>query len=154
MIQISVLLLMMNLVAQINAAAQQSDDGLLPLERKQLQQARKIDARIKIYDNASARLRSVFDAAVAREDIEAMPPALGAWMNLLNSSLKDIDAAERRKKKAKALINYEIHLRKSIAEVKDYKIRAPIEQQDFLDAWLAQAEKIRSRFFDVLFLEK
>jgi hypothetical protein len=129
-------------------------DSMLPLERSKLQNENKIDNRIKIYNTASDRWLKTFSSAVGDNKFESVPSVLQAWLSLLTESLKDIDANVGRKKKSGALIGYEIHLRKSINEVKDSKIKAPVEQQDCFDTWIAQAEKIQSKFLDILFLGK
>jgi hypothetical protein len=154
MIKFLFLILFTNLVSQANTAAPAQDDGLLPLERDQLQKEQKIDNRIRIYITASYRLQNAFHSEADKNNFSGVPPILQARMNLLADSLKDIDANAGWKKKSKALINYEIQLRKSVKEVDDYKVKAPVEQLDFLDAWTAQAEKIRTRFIDILFLGK
>jgi hypothetical protein len=154
MIKFLFLILFANLASQADTAAPAQDDGLLPLERDQLQKEQKIDNRIKIFTAASIRLHKAFDSAVGNKQFEGVPLGLQVWMNLLASSLNDIDANAGWKKKSKALIAYEIHLRKSIKEVNNYKIKAPLDQQDYLETWLAQAEKIRSRFIDILFFGK
>ena len=129
-------------------------DGMLPLERSKLQQEKKIDKRIKIYNAVSDRWLKAFSSAVAENKFESVPTILQVWMSALTESLQDIDANVGRKKKSGPLINYEIHLRKSINEVKDSQLKAPVEQQDYLDTWIAQAEKIQSKFLDILFLGK
>jgi hypothetical protein len=129
-------------------------DSMLPLERGKLQKEEKINNRIKIYKTASTRYLNTFGSATSTNDFESVPPTLQVWMSLLTESLQDIDANVERKKKSKALIDYEIHLRKSINEVKDYKVKVPLEQQDFLDSWVVQAETIQTRFLDILFLGK
>jgi len=147
-------LLLITMSAQAADIAVPSGDGMLPLERSKLQKETKIDRRIKIYNAACTRWHSTFDSAVDANRFEAVPPALQAWISVLTESLQDIDSNVGRKKKSGALIDYEIHLRKSIKEVKDYRVNAPPEQLEYIDAWLAQAEKIQSKFLDILFLGK
>ena len=129
-------------------------DALLPTERSKLEKEKKIDKRIKIYNAATTRLHKAFDAAASAKDFESVLPLLQSWSSILEESLKDIDANVDRKKKSGALIDYEIHLRKSINEIKDYGVQAPLEQQGHLETWLTQAEQIQSKFLDIIFLGK
>jgi DNA-binding transcriptional MerR regulator len=70
---------------------------------------------------------------------------------LLRFSLNDIRASLEKKKKSRALKNFEIQLRRASLDVQSYKIKAPIEQQDQIDDWLSQAESIRTQFMGMLF---
>jgi tRNA/tmRNA/rRNA uracil-C5-methylase (TrmA/RlmC/RlmD family) len=142
------------MIVQADRITPPQGDSMLPLERSKLQKEEKINNRIKIYKTVSTRYLKTFSSATSTNDFESVPPTLQVWMSLLTESLQDIDANVERKKKSKALIDYEIHLRKSINEIKDYKVKAPLEQQDFLDNWVAQAEKIQAKFLDILFLGK
>jgi hypothetical protein len=154
MIKTFFFLLLIAMSAQAADIAVPPGDGMLPLERSKLQKETKIDRRIKIYNAACMRWHSAFDSAVDANHFEAVPPTLQAWISVLTESLQDIDSNVGRKKKSGALIDYEIQLRKSIKEVKDYRVNAPPEQLEYIDAWLAQAEKIQSKFLDILFLGK
>jgi hypothetical protein len=147
-------LLLANMIVQADRITPPQGDSMMPLERSKLQKEEKINNRIKIYKTASTRYLETFSSETSTNDFESVPPTLQVWMSLLTESLQDIDANVERKKKSKTLIDYEIHLRKSINEIKDYKVKAPLEQQDFLDSWVAQAEKIQAKFLDILFLGK
>jgi hypothetical protein len=149
-----VLLILASINVQAGSIASPQGDSMLPLERYKLQKEKKIDNRIKIYSGASDRCLKAFGSAVSENKLESVPALLQSWINLLAESLRDIDTNVGRKKKSGALIEHEIRLRKSIKEVKDYKLRAPVEQQDYLDAWIDQAEKIQAKFLDILFLRK
>jgi hypothetical protein len=149
----SVLLLVLiaNLVSQAGAILPAPDSGLLPQERSQLQKEQAAEKRAKIYLKAFERLHQVYDAKVAQKDFAGVPPVLDRCMNLLAASSQDINSSAGWKKKSKVLINYEIQLRESINEVDDYRIKAPVEQLDYLESWTAQAEQIRRKFMDLIF---
>ncbi len=128
-----------------------SGDGLTSAEKDQLQKEQKIDNRIKIYEAASTRLFKTLEAQVLKDEFQSVPGTLKEWTSLLDLASKDIDSNASRKKKSKALIRYEIQLRKSLADVQGFKIRAPVDQQDEFDAFLSHAEEIRKKFVDILF---
>ncbi len=143
--------LMVGLAMQTGSAPALSDDGLTAAEREQLQQQQNIENRIKIYDNATARFFKTIEASVLKDDFDSVPALLKSWTKLLDMALKDIDANASRKKKSKALIRYEIRVRKAISNMQDYKIRAPVDQQEAFDAWLNNAEETRKKFVAILF---
>ena len=145
------LTLFFGLIMQAGSLPLPADDGLTAAESQQLHKERKIDNRIKIYDNASRRLLKTLEAAMLKEDFQSGPATLKAWTTLLTMSFEDIYENANRKKKSKNLIRYEIHLRRAISDVQGFKIRAPVDQQDTYDAWLKKAEEIRKKFVDILF---
>lgn len=126
-------------------------DTLNAEEKARLDRAQKVDDRIKVYHAASKRMQQQVHASVSAGDFSDMPDALELWGGLLSGSLQDIETNMQAKKKSKALIKFEIQVRKTIAEFKGYKARAPLEQQDAFDATLADAEKIRKRFVEIIF---
>jgi hypothetical protein len=126
-------------------------DALNAVEKAKLSRELQIDGRIKVYLSASKRMQQSMHDAVSGGDFSNMPDALKLWSSLLSGSLEDIEASLRAKKKSKALIRYEIQVRKALAEFKGYKTKAPVEQHDELDAQLAAAEEIRKRFVDIIF---
>ncbi len=132
-----------------NAAA--LGDILSPGEKAQMEKADTIERRIKVYDAASRRIAQELEAAVVKDDSPAVPQILHTWSSLLSKSLEDIEANLKSKKKSRALINYEIQLRKSISRSESLKIRASADLQDAFDSCLEQAEKIRKRFVEILF---
>jgi hypothetical protein len=144
--------LLLCLLIQSNSASLTQNDVLTPAEREQLQGETKIDRRIKIYEAASVRLHKALGEAVAKGDFQSVPETLKSWTSLLAISLKDIEASAGQKKRPKSLIRYEIQVRKAISDMQDYKVRAPIEQQDTFDSCLSQAEAIRKQFVEILFL--
>jgi hypothetical protein len=145
------LILIFGLRMQAASLLPSAADGLTSVERERLQREQKIDNRIKIYENASARLFKTLEAAVLKEDFQSVPAILKFFTTLLNLAIKDIDQNESRKRKSRALIRYEIQLHKTISGVQGFKIRAPVDQQDDFDAWLNRAEEIRKKFMDILF---
>jgi len=120
-------------------------------EKTRLAAARKLDDRIKVYEAACRRMQQTVHRAAAGDDFSPIPVGLEAWTGLLAGSLEDIEANLQGKKKSRALIRYEIRVRKTITEFRGYKARAPVEQQDVFDLHLARAEEIRKRFVDLIF---
>ena len=126
-------------------------DALSPDETARLEKEVNVERRIKVYEEASARIQQSLVTAVNKEDFQTVPDRLKAWTTLLTKSLQDIETNLKAKNKSKQLIKYEIQLRKSIATMQGYKIKAPADLQDDFDACSAQAEKVRKRFVEILF---
>ncbi len=126
-------------------------DGLLDSERARLERETKLDKRIKIYEAASIRYQNALAASVQNQELQIIPAQLKSWTNLLDTSLKDVENSTARKDKSKALIHYEIHLRKAISDMQELKLKASVEQFDAFEAWLKRAEEIHKRFVDMLF---
>ncbi len=143
--------LILGLAVQAGGPSLDSDAGLTNAEKEQLQREQKIDNRIKIYEAASTRWFKTLETQVLKEDFQSVPASLKSWTALLDLAMQDINANASRKKKSKALIRYEIQLRKELGEVQGFKIRAPVDQQDEFDAFLSHAEEIRKKFVDILF---
>jgi len=122
-----------------------------PSEKARLENETNLDRRIKVYEAASKRMQKALEAAVSKEEFQTVPDMLKVWISLLSKSLEDIEANLKTKKKSRALISYEIQVRKSIANTQNYKIRAPVEQQDVFDSSLVKAETVRKRFVEILF---
>jgi hypothetical protein len=120
-------------------------------EKAQLGRAQKIDDRIKVYHSASKRMQQGMQASVSGNDFSNAPDLLELWIELLSGSLVDVDANLRAKKKSKALIKYEIEVRKAITAFRGYKANAPLDQQDLFESKLADAETIRKRFVEIIF---
>jgi hypothetical protein len=121
-------------------------------EKSQLVKANNnVERRIKVYDTASRRIQKDLGTAAAKEDFETVPDNLKLWTSLLSKSLEDIQGNLKTKKKSRALINYEIQLRKSITNLQSFKIRAPVEQQDLFDSSIAQTETVRKKLVEILF---
>ena len=155
----TMLLRLCSLVFVVNAVTPQSQSAtpwlrqniLTPLEKSQLEAEDKIENRIRTYALASARVHKLIEGAVLRDDLEKLAENFECWSDLLASSLKDIEKYVERKKKSKALIRYEIQLRKSIADITELKVRVALEEHKLFDSWLDQAEGIRRKFVDILF---
>ena len=120
-------------------------------EKARINRAQSVDDRIKVYHSASKRMQQSAYAAVSRNDFSGVPDALKLWVALLSGSLEDIEANLKAKKKSKALIRYEIQVRKANSAFRGYKAKAPVDQQEVFDVQLAGAEKIRKRFVDIIF---
>jgi hypothetical protein len=121
-------------------------------EKAQLENAKNIEQRIKVYTAASRRIQQTLEASVDKEDFRTVPENLTLWIALLSKSLEDVEANLKSKKKSGALIKYEIQLRKSITNTTSLKIRAPVDQQDLFDSCISQAETVRRKFVAILFL--
>jgi len=124
---------------------------LTPAEISQVENAVRPDARIKVYESASKRHRDSLHALAKKHDFTDVPARLNAWLGLLEFSLKDIQANINPKKKSKALIKYEIQLRKAILDVQAIKLQATVEHQEAFDSFLGRAEAVRKKFVDILF---
>ncbi len=111
----------------------------------------RLDRRIKIYDEASERYKNTLIRLVQMQELPSVPAQLKSWSEMLNASLKDIEASPGRKDKSKALLRYEIHLRRAISAVQESKIKANVEQVGAFEAWLTQTEEIRKRLVAILF---
>jgi hypothetical protein len=122
-----------------------------PVEKGRIEREGNIERRIKIYESASNRIQRELGVAMDKGDFQAVPDNLKLWVSLLSESLRDIGTNLKNKKKSRALINYEIRVRKAILSTQNYKIQAPIEQQDVFESSLEQAETIRKKFVEILF---
>jgi hypothetical protein len=126
-------------------------DIFLPSEKVQIENAENVERRIKVYEAASRRIQQDLETAATKENFQVIPDTLQIWISLLSRSLEDIETNLKTKKKSRALINYEIQVRKSIARTESLKIRAPIDQQDLFDSCIARAESVRKKFVEILF---
>jgi hypothetical protein len=124
---------------------------LIANESTQLASGTKVESRIKVYAQASNRIHKSVVSAASTNQQDTIPPMLQCWLDILNTSVEDIEANLERKKKSKALREFEIQLRRAVLDVQSYKIKAPVEQQDQIDGWVTQAEKIHERFMSFLF---
>ena len=139
------------LVVLAQTSASETGTCLLPNEQTRLKTEQKLDNRIKIYQTASTRCQSSFDYAAASADAASVPGILERWMRLLEISLQDIEAHADRRRKSKALIRYEIHLRKALSDLEDFKMKFPYEEMQQISAWTTKADGIRRKFVDILF---
>jgi hypothetical protein len=122
-------------------------------EKKKIEEnADDLGERLEVYKDASARLHKKIRKSVADNDYGAVPGQLKIWTSLLSESLKDIEThINPKKKKLKELIKYEIQVRETINDLRDYKLRAPFAQQDIFEEYVDQADGIRSKMVDILF---
>jgi exonuclease III len=127
------------------------NDIFLPQERAKIEREDSVEKRIKVYQAASRRIQKSLETAVLKGDFSAVPRNLQIWSALLSKSLEDIEANLKTKKKSRALIKFEIDVRKSITHTEDLKIRAPADQQDLFDKCIATAEAVHKRFVEILF---
>ena len=139
------------LFLQVVGAPQPAGELLDPEEKAKIEKEKNVEGRIKVYEAASKRMLKTLETAVDQEDFQSVPENLKLWTSLLLKSLEDIESNLKTKKKSRALIKYEIEVRKAIANTESYKIRAPVEQQEVFDSCLAQAEKVRKRLVEILF---
>jgi hypothetical protein len=144
------LLLLVIILLQADSSATLVD-GFSIAERLQLNSKSKIEDRIKIYESVSNRYHKSVEQAADKQNFEQIPAILQSWSSVLSKSLADISQNVDRKRKSNALIKFEIQLRKSIVDMRDAKIKAPVDHQDYYDDWIAQTEEARKQFVDILF---
>jgi hypothetical protein len=145
------LILVFSLFLQADWAPSYKGDIFTSKEVEKLEKERDVNDRIKVYTNASKRIRNRLSKAASRGQFQGVPGDLELWTVLLANSLKDIKANLDPGKKSKNLIRFEIEVRKSLDDIKDFKIRAPIDQQDAFDACLSKAEAIRQQLVEIIF---
>ena len=126
-------------------------DGLLDSERARVEREPKLDRRIKIYEAASLRYQGSVSSNVQNQEFQSVPAQLKSWTNLLATSLADVEKSASRKEKSKALIHYEIHLRKAISDMQELKLKGTVDEFDSFEAWLSKAEETHKKFVDMLF---
>lgn len=111
-----------------------------------------VEGRIKVYQKASERMLRDLRNAVSEKKFQTVPENLSTWKILITESLKDIEAnLERKKKRPRSLIKFEIQVRKAIKDIQDFKIRAPVDQQDIFNSCIDSAESVRARMVEILF---
>ena len=126
-------------------------DCLTAVEKDRISKEQNINSRIKIYRDVSERLHKVMLGSLAKQDAGSVLPLLSCWKEHLTASLKDIEANINRKKRSGALIEFEIQLRKSIGDVNDARLKAPVEQNPQYQDWLAEANRVREQFVNIIF---
>ncbi len=108
--------------------------------------------RIEVYRDASARMHKALGKSVSAGDFGPVPGQLEAWVRFLAESVKDIEAnTDPEKKRLKALIRYEIDVRKAINDLRNYRVRAPAAQQDAFERCVGRADALRGTMVDLLF---
>ncbi len=146
------LLWVCNLLAQsAGLTPAQAADCLTAPEKARLEKEVKLDRRVKIYDEVCERFENGLILLIQQQDLKAVPDHLKCWIDVLDRSLKDIQNSPGRKDKSKALIRYEIDLRKAINTVQESRARADVDTLDAFDTWLANAEGIRQKMVALLF---
>jgi hypothetical protein len=148
---LSQLLILAILLVQVAAIPPSTDETLNPKEKEQLARATNVEQRIKVYEDASKRIHQTLHSMAAGGDFGKIPDTLKAWNSLLAGSLEDIAANLKTKKKSKALIHYEIQVRKAVTAAQDYKNNIPPDQVDTFNSCLAEVEKIRKRLVEIIF---
>lgn len=138
-------------LAQVDSVPSFSDDVLNPKEREKLAIASNAEARIKVYESATKRIQQTLRTMAAGGDFAKIPDTVKEWNSLLAGSLADIEANLKTKKKSRALIKYEIRVRKILTDAQDYKNRLPLDQIDAFSSYLDDAEKVRKRFVEIIF---
>ena len=138
-------------------AFQQQDNSAVMSGVLNAQEMRKFnttdhfETRIKLYELASKRMLDKMNEAGANAEFKSFPEGLKAWTTLLSESLKDIEENLITNSKSRAMINYEIQVRKAIAIIENLKLKAPGEQQDLFESTISAAERVRKKFVEILF---
>jgi len=128
-----------------------AQEFLTAAEKSALEKEKKIDNRIKVYQAASARLSKLMQGALQEHDFARLEQGSENWVKLLSASLEDIEENVNRKKKSRALINFEIHLRRTILDMRSFKFKLPADQQNQFDSWLDRAEEAHKKMVGILF---
>ena len=148
---LSTFILTISMFLQASGAPFFEGDIFTDKEIIKLEKEKDVNDRIKIYTNASKRIQKRLNEAASKGEFGSVPDDLNLWMELLIKSLEDIKTNLEPGKKSKNLIKYEIQVRKSLADMEDYMIKAPLEQQDAFESSIRQAGEIRQRFVALIF---
>jgi hypothetical protein len=150
---LGILALIAGLVIQERTSPLNMKEALLltPAEKSLLERESDIDARIRIYETASLRFQKSLQAALKQPEIEELLEDLESWVKMLSASLEDIESNVNRKKKSRALIRYEIQVRKTVGDLQDARPNIPVESQKKFDSYLGRADVMRKTFVDILF---
>ena len=151
MILNSVLILALSVLPQVDWDSSIQAEIFTAREIKKLEKERNVNDRIKIYTNASKRIQKKLHDAASRNQFHSVPGDLELWTTLLSKSYEDIKANLNPRKKSKNLIKFEIQVRESLADIGDYRLKAPIEQQDAFNTCLTKAESIRKKLVEIIF---
>jgi hypothetical protein len=141
-------LLVWSVLAQ--GAATAAGAALTLAEKTQLDRETRLDDRVRVYEGATTRLLRQVEGDLKHEPPGHVGGTLEAWTDLLRASLEDIRGRMPANKKSRAVIRYEIALRKAISALKELALRTP-EQREALEQWLAAAEPVRKGLVDLLF---
>jgi len=126
-------------------------EPLTATEKGQLGRETGLDGRVRVYESANTRLGREVQGEIQQGNVEPITLRLEAWTDLLEMSLKDIETNANRKRKSRAVIQYEIQIRKWIADMHGLALKAPSECQKQFEDWLGSAERVRKRLVDILF---
>jgi hypothetical protein len=150
---LAILALIVNFLDQERAAPLNSGDSqyLTPAEKSLLERESDVEARIRVYQTASIRFQKSIQVAAKQPEIGGIMEDLKAWVKMLSASLEDIETNINRKKKSRALIRYEIQVRKTADDLQDIRPRVPVESQDEFDSCLGRTVIVRKTFVDILF---
>ena len=125
---------------------------LADLDKQRLSTGAGIEKRIKICKEISDRFNKAVTQAEKKEMTEEVWALLACWRDHLAASLKDIETNINRKKRSGALKDFEIQLRKSIRDMEDSRLKVPDQGSSHYAAWLDQANAVRKKFVEMLFL--
>jgi hypothetical protein len=151
MLQIKLLALIVFLLLPTATDLSFTEGILNPKEKEKFAKAINVEQRIKVYESATVRIHQTLHEIAAKRDFTQISSTLRVWNTLLTGSLQDIEANLKTKKKSRPLIRYEIQVRKLLKETDGYKNGIPAEEEDAFKSLLAEAEKIRKRFVEIIF---
>jgi len=127
------------------------DDVLTSVEKLRIEKESKVENRIKVYESVSKRIHRAIEDAIAKNEFETLPANLQIWTSFLEESFKDIEANIKPPKKPRALIKYEIHLRKAVSAMQKSKVRIPLEQEEVFNSCLSRAAAVHRKMVKILF---
>jgi hypothetical protein len=145
------LILALGIFLQADWASSFKGSIFTPKEIEKLQREEDINDRIKIYTDASKRIQKRVNTAVSRGQFKSVPGDLELWTDLLTHSYEDIKAGIDPNKKSRNLIKYEIQVRRSLDDLQDNKIKAPLDLHGDFETCLNRAEAIRKKFVEIIF---
>lgn len=126
---------------------------LMDQEKERLARETNLDRRIRIYEAASHRCSESLMGYITRGEHQHCAGMLQAWRTLLDQALEDIMARPGRKDRSRALLRFEIELRRAIDAVRDARFNLPPEQLEKADAQLERADEVRKQLVKILFPE-
>jgi len=148
MVFVSFLLICFSLTAIFAAEA---PEIYTPSEKKRLASSKSLNDRINVYDTAFERIRKEIEKDIRNDRFADASRTLKTWSALLDVSQADIEATINPKKKPGRIRQYEIHLRQTIRELRNLRIRSPMELYDALLSFEEHAEETRRKFMIILF---
>jgi hypothetical protein len=151
MVALGSLVLILNLLCLTGSTPSYGTDIFSADEILKLKKEDSVERRAKIYQSASVRIQKNLQQSADKEEFKIVPDLLKTWNLLLSKSIEDIETNLKAKHKPRSLIDYEIHVRKAIGDVKGYKIKAPADYEDAFNSCIAQAESAHKKLVDMLF---